>query len=355
MSAQPSTGGARTVGTAPVRRRLVICEPVRAEAQALRRLFDAGPSLAVVGIRETAEAAISSLSTLDPDLLVISSSLPGMTGIHAVEQIMSTAPLPILVLVGGDDDSAAAEAVSAGAVEAQPKQHLIGLDPGSAEATSLRRRLVTLSNAPVIRHPRARLRSRPRHRPESREVAAVGFCASTGGPQALAKILSGLPSSYPVPILVVQHIAAGFAEGLCSWLGSVIDLPVALAGDGMPLRPGVWIAPPEGHLVVDPAGRELRLDTRTVGSVHRPSGDFLFESMARAFGPAAVGVVLTGMGRDGAQGVHAIRGRGGVTLAQDSASAAIFGMPKAAAESGAQLVLSPEEIVGQLAALRPRR
>ena len=335
------------------RRRVVICEPVRTEAQTLRRLFDSGPSLDVVGVRETAESVISSLPSLEPDLLVINSVLPGMTGLHAVEQIMSTTPLPILVLVPGDDGTAS-EALAAGAMEAQPKAGLIGLDPASAEAASLRRRLVILSNAPAIRHPRARLRPTPKHCPQAREVAAIGVCASTGGPQALAKILSGLRTGYPVPILVVQHIAAGFAEGLRTWLAGVIELPVGLAADRMPLQPGVWIAPPEAHLLVDAAGRELRLDDRTDGTVHRPSGDILFESMAHAFGRATAGVVLTGMGRDGAQGVRTIRGRGGITIAQDPASAAIFGMPRAAAESGAELVLCPDEIARQLAALKPR-
>jgi two-component system, chemotaxis family, protein-glutamate methylesterase/glutaminase len=176
-------------------------------------------------------------------------------------------------------------------------------------------------------------------------------CGSTGGPYILSRLLGDLPADYPVPILVVQHISAGFTEGLVHWLDQSVRLPVRMAANGRPAGPGAWIAPDGAHLKLAPTGR-LLLDRRTVAGRHRPSGDVLFESIAGVAADKSVAVVLTGMGSDGARGAAAVRRAGGLVIAQDQESSAVFGMPQAAIDCGTDLVLSPGEIAACLTGLR---
>jgi two-component system, chemotaxis family, protein-glutamate methylesterase/glutaminase len=334
--------------------RVVVCEDSRTYAEALRRTLEHGGELEVVGGFGTAEETIAAMPRLRPNLVTMDVELPGMSGLEAVEQLMNAHPLPIVVLsshVGAATEVAAA-ALAAGALDAVSKEDLDLRDPAGVAAAAFRKRLSTLSRARVIRHPRARLSARRPHSASARTVAAIGICASTGGPRALATLLGSLPASYRIPILVVQHIGAGFTEGLAKWLGSAIPLPVTLATDGATLAPGVWIAPEGAHLVVRAGGR-LELDRKTPAGRHRPSGDLLLVSLADTFGAEAAAVVLTGMGKDGAEGARAVGAAGGLVIAQDEATSAVYGMPKAAADAGAEVVLPLEQIARQLAALSP--
>ncbi len=334
-------------------KRVLVCEDSRTFAAALARALEHGGEIDVVGVLTTAEAALTELQRLKPDLVTMDITLPGMTGLEAVEHIMATRPVPILVIsstVGTRESANVAAALAAGALDVLPKGEIDLRDPVSASAAELRRRVKLLSGARVIRHPRARL-ARPKGRSGTlRSVHAVGVCASTGGPQALAAMLRELPEGYPVPLLVVQHIAAGFTAGFARWLDGEIPLPVDTAGDGSALTRGVWIAPEGAHLMVTRDGT-LSLDAATHG-LHRPSGDVLLRSLARAAGAESAAVVLTGMGRDGAAGLESVRAAGGLTIAQDEESSAVYGMPKAAAES-AELILPPGAIGARLAMLRP--
>jgi two-component system, chemotaxis family, protein-glutamate methylesterase/glutaminase len=178
---------------------------------------------------------------------------------------------------------------------------------------------------------------------------AIGVCASAGGPAALEQLLGALPADYAPPLLVVQHIADGFADGLARLLDSQIALPVALASDGAPLAPGVWLAPDDAHLTVTRA-RRIALDRETVVGRHRPSCDMLLDSLATVFRERAVGVVLTGMGRDGAHGAAALKAAGGLLLAQDEHTAPLYGMPGAAVAAGAR-ALPPDQIAALLRGL----
>lgn len=182
---------------------------------------------------------------------------------------------------------------------------------------------------------------------------AIGICASTGGPAVLVELLGALPADFPVPLLVVQHIASGFVDGLVRMLDEAVALPVATARHDAPLCPGVWLAPDGAHLTLT-RSRRTRLDRDTVHGRHRPSADLLLESLAEVLGPAAVAVVLTGMGRDGAAGAAAVQACGGLVLAQDEASSAIYGMPRAAAQAGAR-PLAPPAIAGVLGRLSTTR
>lgn len=341
----------------PAARRVLICEDSKTYAAGLTRLLRRDPEIDVVGVCSSAEDVIVRLSRLAPrpDLLTMDLELPGISGGDAIEQIMSVLPIPILVLSGSVErgSPAALAAVAAGALDAVSKDGLDLLDLDGERAQAFRRRVKVLSGVRVIRHPRARLsRCRPAAPASAGSASVIGVAASAGGPQALAEVLREIPGGFPIPILVVQHIVEGFAAGFARWLDAQVPLAVRVATDGAAADPGVWVAPDGAHLTLDGAFR-MALDTRTDAGLHRPSGDVLLRSLAAHAGREAVAVVLTGMGRDGAEGLDAVRCAGGLTIAQDEASSAVFGMPRAAAERGAELVLGCAGIGRRLGALRP--
>jgi two-component system chemotaxis response regulator CheB len=338
----------------PAPLRLLVCDDSPTYAAGLRRLVEHGHDLEVVAVHGNAEDAIAALPELEPDLITMDFELPGMNGLEAVERIMDTHPLPILVLSsrttkGG---AAAAAACAAGALQAISKDDLNLMELDAEPAVAFRRRLRVLASAPVIRHPRAGLRrSAAQPKPAPRDLQVIGVCASAGGPQALVEMISALPEDFDTPILVVQHIADGFTDRLVTWLGRSAQIPVRLAEHGAPLRRGVSIAPENKHLTLT-AGLTLALTDLTSPTLYCPSGDVLLHSLAVNAGPGAAGVVLSGMGRDGADGLAALGAAGGLTFAQDEATSGVFGMPKVAAQRGAEHVLPPQEIAASLVALQ---
>lgn len=335
-------------------RRVLICEDSRTYAAALSELLERDHEIDVVGVCENAEQAISHLSSLRPDLVTMDLELPGMSGVDAIEQIMGVLPVPILVLSGHVEHRSerALSALAAGALEALPKAELNVGDLDGVAAKELRQRIKLLSEVKVIRHPRASLSRRTGPATWSRTASVIGICASTGGPRALATVLAGVPATFPIPILVVQHMASGFIESFARWLDHEVPLRVQMAVPDTTPAPGVWIAPDTGHLVLSEHGR-LALDSTTAAGPHCPSGDVLLRSLATVSGPETVGIVLTGMGRDGAEGLRDVRRAGGLTIAQDEATSAVFGMPQAASECGSELVLPLDSIALWLRALRP--
>ena len=344
-----------TSTTSPTR--ILICDDSRTYREALRRLIEHDHDLVVVDAVATGEEAVERLSRLSPDLVLMDLELPGMDGVEAVERILDLRPVPILMLSAHTRRGSleAARALSAGAIDARSKLDIEPTEPVSARAIAFRRYLKRLSYARVAGRPSRAPLPVPDERRLPSAVSMIGIAASTGGPRALEPILRALPAGFPVPVLVVQHITAGFLDGLLSWLDPITAVPVGKAVQGAPIRPGVWFAPDDVHLVVDRRGR-MEFDGETVSGWHRPSADILFASMAAAAGPGAVAVVLTGMGNDGADGVSAIRARDGFAIAQDERSSAIYGMPKAAAEQGADLILPLDEIAHTLPCLgRPPR
>jgi two-component system chemotaxis response regulator CheB len=282
--------------------------------------------------------------------------LPGMSGLDAVERIMGIAPVPILVLseLVGPHSRAAAAALAAGALEALPKGSLDLGDPAGAGAVAFRRRLAMLSRTRVIRHPRGR-HEQPVERGNgaAQHPRGIGICSSMGGPHALLELLGSLPRSFPVPILIAQHITVGFADGLAQWLDTSVPLPVQIGRAGEIVERGVWLAPDDAHMLLDASGR-LALRQGAPSEPNVPSGDVLLNSLAATLGREAVAVVLTGMGRDGAEGTAAVRAAGGFTIAQDEATSVIYGMPRAAAEQGVDRILSLTEIGGELRRLTLR-
>jgi two-component system, chemotaxis family, protein-glutamate methylesterase/glutaminase len=333
--------------------RVLLCEDSRVYAVALRRMLEYDGDIEVMAVCATAEEALAALPRLKPDLVTMDVELPGMSGVDAVGEIMGSWPVPILVLSTYADfgNDKAVAALAGGALDAIAKDDLDLHDPAGTGGAAFRQRVIMLSRAQVIRHPRPRLAAVSGATGSARQAAAVGVCASTGGPEMLMFLLTALPADYPVPLLIVQHMAAGFTDGLVRWLDRSVALPVGAAADGMPAGPGAWIAPHGAHLTLTASGH-LALDRHTAAGEHRPSGDLLLQSIADAAGRSGVAVVLSGMGTDGAAGAVAVQRAGGLAIAQDEKSSAVFAMPRAAIDRGVDTVLSPGEIAGQLRRLR---
>jgi two-component system chemotaxis response regulator CheB len=295
--------------------------------------------------------------------------MPVMDGLELTREVMARFPCPILVVsavVGDEHPERVFALLEAGAVDVFPKPRG-ALETGSPEARELVRKIkvaagvfvfprrrpaaATAANgapaAPAVRPPGASPAVAPILTPSHRLVA-IG--ASTGGPQALMTILSRLPAAFPVPVLCVQHISAGFLKGLVEWLAGQCRVKVRIARDGEPPLPGhVYFPEEDTHLVLDEKGCLAHSHAPPLGG-HRPAVSATFESVAKSHGARAVAVLLTGMGRDGVTGMQAVARAGGVTIAQDEASSVVFGMPRNAIEAGAaRHVLSPEAIARALA------
>ncbi len=325
-------------------RTLLVGESRLRRAELVRALESDG-DICVIGQAVTSLEAIQLVEQVKPDVVVIDLKLAEDGSQHAIEQIMARNPTPILALVTGPDgrrSPSAVEALVAGALDALPN-HAQWTPEAQAE---LRHSVRQLRKVPVIRHPRGNL-SRTGHRAVSHGQAqpVVAVAASTGGPSALAALLSGL-GGVLAPVLVVQHLHADFTNGFLKWMSRASALPVEIAEQGHVLQPGhVYLAPGDLHLRMGP---DLRIElTATPASIHRPSADQLFGSVATHAKGSGIGVLMTGMGEDGAKGLLEIHLAGGRTLAQDEASCAVFGMPRAAELLGAVTNMLPPD---QLAA-----
>ena len=279
--------------------------------------------------------------------------LPGMNGFEATQRIMAERPTPIVVVsasVEKEDLRITMNALQAGALTVLEKP----VGTSSAEYEALAERLCTqlaiMSQVKVVRR---RSTVRPTHRLERPLVPypgrhrMLGIVTSTGGPSALVQLLGGLRSDFPLPILLVQHITSSFLEGFASWLESVCPFSVVIVRDlVVPERGIVYVAAQDRHLRLEWGG--LQVDAGDPVCAQRPSGTVLFESIAKTLGVGALGVLLTGMGEDGADGLLQIRNHGGYTIAEDESTAVVYGMPEAAERLGAVRESLP------LAAIAPR-
>ncbi|BEP14345.1 chemotaxis-specific protein-glutamate methyltransferase CheB [Acidothermaceae bacterium B102] len=330
----------------------------------LRAMIDADPELTVVGEARTGKEACALVERLRPTVVLMDLDLPEMNGIEAIECIMASLPTPIVVFsafVAGPDNENGLAAMAAGAVDIMAKPTARESEDLDAYAEALRRRLRVASRVRVITHPRGRLKttslsgvirpSEPHHAvvPAARtvepakpapvdghrpvELIAIGV--STGGPQALATLLGALPETLTQAVLVVQHMADGFLEGLAQWLDSQCSLPVSVGEGGKRLQPGrVTLAPGGLNFIVHERLR-VTCEVPPPSQFHIPGIDPTLTSIAHHLGPAAIGVILTGMGRDGAAGLKEMRDCGAVTIGQDEPTCAVYGMPGAAKALGA--------------------
>jgi two-component system response regulator WspF len=277
-----------------------------------------------------------------PDLILMDLTMPVMDGVEATRQIMLATPCPILLVTASVDDNVPGvyEAMGHGALDAVDLPSVSLRTDGSVRASPLLVKIATLGR--LMQDHTASRPSRIAVRPRaSASPALVAIGASAGGPAAVAAVLSKLPADFPAALVLVQHLDAQFVAGLADWLGQQTKLPVRAAREGEPPQPGtVLVASTSDHLVFKTRS-ELGYTPEPRDQLYRPSVDVFFESAARWWQDALVGVLLTGMGRDGAIGLKKLRDRGHLTLAQDKATSAVYGMPKAAAALGAAVEILP--------------
>jgi len=324
----------------------------------LRSLLEGDEQIEIVGEAKNGQDAVDLVHELKPDLVTMDLEMPVMNGMQAITEIMATRAVPILVVSSVADALNAYEAVASGALEVVGKPEY-----DSKTAAEFVAKVKLLARVPVITHIRSRAGAKAplmtpatpltMVQPSAIVNAPTGYrrafaiASSTGGPQALALILSRLPADFACPILVSQHISDGFAGGMADWLSGLCKIELRLARDGELILPGVvYISPSEMNLTVTPS-RRIALVEQQVKEVYHPSCNALLNAMASVYGRDSVGIILTGMGSDGAKGIENIRKAGGATLAQDEASSVIFGMNKVAIDSGSVQQILPVGDVAQ--------
>jgi len=341
--------------------RVLIVEDSPVAGRILSEGISRDQRLAVAGIALTARSAVEMAERLRPDVITLDLVLPDESGLRVVQRVLHTRHVPIIIVstLGVDgSESMPFLALAAGAADIIVKP--------SGDETSLRaffpdlnERIATLALAhavpthtPVERAPRSNSVALP----HATAIECVVVGASTGGPPALVELLTGLGPDFPAPIVIVQHIAAPFVEGLVRWLDKETPLHVTLAEDGtMPARSRAYLAPPNSDLVFSPDGRLRVIPVLTERRVIAPSADALFSSAAEVFGSRCAGVLLTGMGKDGAEGLLRLRTKGAKTFAQDERSSTVFGMPAAAGRLGAvEAFAEPRTIAGRLRRIAAR-
>lgn len=322
----------------------------------LRRFLSKTPDITVAGEAEDGEQAVRAVLEVQPHVVVMDIQMPNLDGYAAIERIMGLRPTPIVVLSSRatrNQMQTAFEAIRRGAVEVLPKPE--DTPTWQLLADTLPDTVRAVSQVKPRTHPRERRRPKPidpasaLSEPQALRWIAIG--ASTGGPAAIRDFFEEIPADPPVSFLIVQHIASGFELGFVDWLNKEFPLDVRLAQDGEKPRPGaVRLAPGGCHMLLEPEG-VIHLDTHTPARRgHRPSVDELFHSCAESCPREVAGVIMTGMGADGVEGLLALRKAGGLTLAQDEASSIVFGMPRVALEKGAaDVALPPKDLARTLA------
>jgi two-component system, chemotaxis family, protein-glutamate methylesterase/glutaminase len=310
--------------------------------QALVRMLGAAPDIEVVGTAVDGREALEQTRNLRPDVITLDIKMPRMGGLEALHRIMTECPTPVLLLSSLTSEGAdvTLRGLELGAMDFVDKSSVQGHMNLLALTQELQCKVRALASVPRARlenATRALTVPAPRPRTEGRRLDVVVIGTSTGGPPALQTLIPRMPIDLPCAILVVQHMPAGFTRSLAERLDSRSLLPVREAEEGDLVLPGhVLVAPAGVHMKVRRRGPNTRifLDDEPRAALHRPSVDVLMASVARSYGARCLGIVLTGMGSDGVEGLRAIQAAGGHTLAEHEESCVIYGMPKAAMEAG---------------------
>jgi two-component system chemotaxis response regulator CheB len=313
---------------------------------ALSRMIDSDPDLQVVATAADGTEALQKVVSLDPDVVTLDVQMPGIDGLETLRRIMAQFPRPVIMVSSATlkDAEITFSALAAGAFDYVPKQ----LSSASLDIVDIRDDLVAKIKAAaesrrsrdhlILPRKPSRAVDLPMRQASFSIAAIVALGISTGGPQALEQILSALPLDLPVPILVVQHMPRGFTAPFAERLNKLCAVPVCEASHGEIVRPGVvYIAPAGSQMTVDYLANSrivVCLADKPENQLHAPSADVMMQSVASAFHSQAMGVIMTGMGADGAQGMSAIHRERGFTLGQDEASCAVYGMPRVCAEMG---------------------
>jgi len=284
-----------------------------------------------VGEAPDGQSAVALNAQLDPDLIIMDINMPRMNGLEATRRIMDENPTPILVFSREIDADISYQAINNGAVDVMLKPDMDQINEPAFHQHFLQKMRLLGSKRKKIVSDRGEVGTALPGHQHVYEMMVMG--ASTGGPAAVKAILENLPGDFPLGIALVQHMEKGFDKGYVRWLNDATVLHVRLAGPAEHIRPGtVFVAPVDKHLIV--VGKRLMLDDGPKVLNQKPGVDVLFESAALSYGAKLIGVLLTGMGRDGAAGCVSILSKNGITLVQDESTSAIFGMPKAAIEMG---------------------
>nr|WP_295709911.1 chemotaxis-specific protein-glutamate methyltransferase CheB [uncultured Halomonas sp.] len=320
--------------------RVVIADDSQVARDVLRDILSRDGDIEIVGEATNGREAVELAKRLAPQLITMDLNMPVMDGLSAIEEIMYNKGVPILVVSDRSDAQTAYRALEVGALEVMPKPTLeqedaerllarVRLLAGVAVITRLRRR-GSLPCPTAAQYP---LQTAPQGVPRDFQHV-IAIACSTGGPQALVRVLRSLPSGFPAPIVIAQHISHGFINGMAQWLGSLCAMPVSVGQEGEQLRPGhIYLSPSEHDLCISPRHR-FQLQSSPESALYHPSCDVLLQSVAEVYGRDAIGIIMTGMGRDGVNGMSAIYRAGGTTFAQDEASSVIYGMNQEAVKAG---------------------
>jgi two-component system, chemotaxis family, protein-glutamate methylesterase/glutaminase len=320
--------------------RVLIVEDSPVVGEHLRRIISADRRFEVAGVATSGEEALAVVDQISPDVISMDIHLPGIQGFEATRRIMAQHPTPIVVVSGIDMEemSLTMQALRAGALAVVEKPVSTSHQDYASLAGRLCTQLAIMSEVKVVRQRHAPARpignGSPSAMPGTLHYRLLGIAASTGGPNALLQMLSGLGRDFPLPIVVVQHMTAAFLQGFAEWLASVTPFAVSVIHGPMALAAGrIYLAPSnQSHLVVN--GLTASLDDGPPVGGQRPSANILFSSMAQSLSSSAIGVLLTGMGEDGAAGIRELKRAGSFTIGEDESTAIVYGMPAAAARNG---------------------
>ena len=344
--------------------RVLIVDDSAVTREVLKTLLNSDPQIRVVGQASTGAEAVELTAALRPDLVTMDLMMPGMDGMEATRRIMARHPTPVLFLSSYFDKEGSytrADAIAAGALDVLEKPALIPDWRWQNSAGKLVAKVKSLAKVPVVPHIHGARKLLAQEEAQlqtfvgpAADVVAIG--ASSGGPRVIEALLSSLPSTYALGVVVVQHMTDGFTASMLRWFQERCPLSIKVAEDGDAIVPRRVLFTPETFHLVAAVGGRVHLSNADPVNGHRPSIDVTFQSIAKVYGARSAGVLLTGMGSDGANGLLAIRRAGGVTIAQDEQSSPIFAMPRAAIELGAvQQVLPPAGIIRSLNALHVER
>lgn len=341
--------------------KVLVVENSLALCEFLTYILSSDPDIQVVGTASNGEEAIDAVNYYRPDVIAMDIHIPKMDGLEATRRIMETAPIPIVIVSGIDDPQEKTKtfrAMEAGALAVLRRPVGIGQPDHEVEARRLVQTVKLMSEVKVVRRwPQKRVQpvlpSTGRvlaSKPARAKVIALG--ASTGGPPVLQTILAMLPKDFLPPILIVQHMASGFITSFAEWLAQSSGLPVHVATHGELMLPGhVYVAPDECQMKVAHGGKIILTKDGPENGL-RPSVSYLFRSLAAVYGGNVVAGLLTGMGRDGAEELRLLKGKGATTFVQDKASSVVYGMPGEAIKlDAATFILAPDKIAAVLTAL----
>jgi two-component system chemotaxis response regulator CheB len=323
--------------------RLLVVDDSPTIRAVIRAMLEGDAGIRIIGEAGTGGEAVEMARTLRPGVILMDVQMPGMDGIEATGRIMASEAVPIIAFSAftwGGEAKDSIEMLAAGALDVMAKPDFSGAGAVSDCSRVLRKKIRTASRVAVVRHLRgavaaSRERGAAAGPSDGRRFEVLGVGASTGGPTALRELFSRLPADFPFPILVVQHITAGFTAGFVDWLRQHTPLDVRVANEEDRAVPGSILIAPEGRQLEVLSGGVVRAISRKPRGMHLPSADTLLSSLASAYGRKCIGVLLTGMGSDGAEGLLDIRRAGGFTLAQDEETCIVFGMPREAVRRGA--------------------